>query len=72
MLILWLVLGLFFGIVAGTQAFLITYREYAQHKMERHRLLHHSLSSALFAGAFFFLSTLAVGFGVTYVLAHDH
>jgi hypothetical protein len=67
LLLLWPFLGLAFGLAAGTSAFLITYREYERHKLGRKALMRHSLSSALFAFLFFFVSAILIGFAVSYI-----
>jgi hypothetical protein len=68
MLALWFFTGLAFGSVAGLSAFLITYREYEQHKMERPKLMRHSLSSALFAFLYFLISALIIGYALSHTI----
>lgn len=64
MLKLWFFMGLIFGATAGFAAFLITYREFELHNLERSKLMRHALSSALFAFLFFFFSALIVGYAI--------
>jgi hypothetical protein len=72
MLTLWFVIGLTFGATAGLAAFLITYREYECHKMERSKLMRHALSSALFAFLFFFFSAPLIGYAIFWSLWRPH
>ena len=68
MLALWLSLGVIFGALAGISAFLITYREYELHKIERGRLIRHALSSAMFAFLFFLIGAVVLGIAISHAL----
>ena len=64
----WLLLAAAFAALAALSAFLITYREYAQHRLGSSRTLQQALSSALFAALFFFAGTLIVGLALSRLL----
>jgi len=64
----WLLLGTTFGVIAGLSAFLIIYREYAQHRLSPRETTRHAASGALFAALFFFVGTLIVGFALSHVI----
>jgi hypothetical protein len=68
MLATWIILGIFFGSSAALSAYIITYREYERHKMQRQLLIRHSLSSACIAFLFFFAVAVAIGVAVSHGL----
>jgi len=42
-------IGLFFSVIAGLMAFLVTYGEYSHHFAEKNKILKHSIEAGIFA-----------------------
>lgn len=55
------VIGVTFGLIAGAMAFLITYDEYAKHRLRRRRLWQESIRSGLVAFTFFVVTSIVAG-----------
>ena len=62
------VLGLGFGILAALLAFVITFDAYSQKRLASASVWRESLWSAAFAFAIFFLSSIALGYVLRWVI----
>lgn len=60
----WLAVGVFFGVLAAACAFIITYQEYAKHKLPQRKVIAHSLSTAIVAFVFFVIIAVVAGMTV--------
>jgi hypothetical protein len=56
-----LILGVVFGLLAGSMAFLITFDEYRKHRMAGWRLWKSALTTGAFAFGVFMLLSLVAG-----------
>jgi uncharacterized membrane protein len=56
-----LVIGIPFSLMAGMFVFLLSYREYSHHFVDKKKLLKLSLESACFAFIFFIILSLVIG-----------
>jgi len=62
MLVISIFIGIVFGFIAALMAFVITWHEYAKHKLTKERLLKETFKSAIFAFIIFLFLSILVGF----------
>ena len=62
MLVISIVIGIVFGLVAAASAFVITWHEYEKHKFTGKRLFRQAFQAAIFTFIVFLLLSLLVGF----------
>lgn len=69
---LFLVIGVIFGSLAGSMAFLITYNEYSRHYTGRKRPIILSLRTAIFTFVFMSGLTILIGYVLTSCVLIEH
>jgi len=62
MLVISIVIGIVFGLVAAASAFVITWHEYEKHKFTGKRLFKEAFQTAIFTLCIFLLLSLLIGF----------
>jgi K+-sensing histidine kinase KdpD len=61
------IIGLFFGLLAGIMAFVITYGEYLHHFSDKKKILRHALETGFVTFAIFLGMAMLAGFILGYI-----